>query len=215
PAISPDGNTLVTYEDKTIKLQSANPPFQIIDQFPTNEQIGCVSFSADGKQLIAGVSGKVRIMEWPDYRNVRLLDATGSACPITLSGDASIMTTLNSGKVYLWNVLPWAPLGSFNVDGLLYGTTVTPDGRKIAVRRSSDVMLWDVRGVQEQATIHVPKGVDQMALSSSGKMFAVLGDKTVSLWDTETRKELPRLNETQYGAMSMALSPGRRTRTGQ
>ncbi len=67
-------------------------------------------------------------------------------------------------------------------------------------------MLWDVRGVQEQATIHVPKGVDQMAFSSSGKMFAVLGEKTVSLWDTDTRKELPRLNETQYGAVSIAFS---------
>src|SRR6185369_12371148 len=137
PAISPDGNTLVTYEDKPIKLQSANPPFQIIDQFPTNEQIGCVSFSADGKQLIAGVSGKVRIMEWPDYKNVRLADAIGGACPIALSGDASTITTLDSGRIYLWNVLPWAPLGSFNVDGLSYMATLTPDGRKIAIRRSA------------------------------------------------------------------------------
>ncbi len=206
PAISPDGNTLVTYEDKTIKLQSANPPYQMIDEVLTNEQIGCVAFSADGKQLIAGVSGKVRIMDWPDYRNVRLLDVAGNTCPIALSGDASIMTTLGGGTIHLWNVLPWATIGSFNVEGSLSAMTVTPDGRKIAVRRTSDVMLWDVRGVQEQATIHVPKGVDQMAFSSSGKMFAVLGDKTVSLWDTDTRKELPRLNETQYGAVSIALS---------
>jgi WD40 repeat protein len=214
PAISPDGNTLVTYEDKTIKLQSANPPYQMIDEVLTNEQIGCVAFSADGKQLIAGVSGKVRIMDWPDYRNVRLLDATGRTCPIALSGDASTMTTLDSGKIYLWNVLPWTALGSFNVDGLLSATTMTPDGRKIVVRRSADVMLWDIRGVQEQATIHVPKGVDQMAFSSSGKMFAVLGDKTVSLWDAETRKELPQLNETQYGAVSIALSRGGTIATG-
>jgi WD40 repeat protein len=205
---------LVTYEDKTIKLQSANPPYQIIDEVLTNEQIGCVAFSADGKQLIAGVSGKVRIMDWPDYRNVRLLDATGRTCPIILSGDASTMTTLDIGKIYLWNVLPWATLGSFNVDGLLSAVTVTPDGRRIAIRRTADVMLWDVRGVQEQATIHIPKGVDQMAFSSSGKMFAVLGDKVVSLWDTETRKELPRLNDTQYGAMSIALSRGGTIATG-
>lgn len=206
PAISPDGNTLVTYEDKTLKLQSANPPYQMIDEVLTNEQIGCVAFSADGKQLIAGVSGKVRIMDWPDYRNVRLVDATGRPCPIALSGDASTMSTLGNGTIHLWNVLPWAPLGSFNVEGSLAAVYVTPDGKKLAVRRSSDVMLWDVRGVQEQATIYVPKGVDQMAFSSSGKMFAVLGDKTVGLWDTETRKELPRLNETQYGAVSIAMS---------
>src|SRR6185295_13248587 len=49
PAISPDGNTLVTYEDKTIKLQSTKPPFGSIDEIPTGEKIGCVSFSADGK----------------------------------------------------------------------------------------------------------------------------------------------------------------------
>ena len=214
PAISPDGNTLVTYEDKTIKLQSANPPYQMIEEVLTNEQIGCVAFSADGKQLIAGVSGKVRIMDWPDYKNVRLLDATGRTCPLAVSGDASMMMTLGNGSIHLWNVLPWAQLGSFNIEGLLSAVAVTPDGRRIAVRRSSDVMLWDVRGVQEQATIHVPKGVDQMAFSSSGKMFAVLGDKTVSLWDTETRKELPRLNETQYGAVSIALSRSGRIATG-
>src|SRR6185369_2970908 len=109
--------------------------------------IGCVAFSADGKQLIAGVSGKVRIMDWPDYRNVRLVDATGRACPIAISGDASTMTTLDSGRIHLWNVLPWARVGSFNVDGWLSAITLTPDGKKLAVRRSSDVMLWDVRGV--------------------------------------------------------------------
>src|ERR1044072_1042309 len=45
-------------------------------------------------------------------------------------------------------------------------------------------------------------------------MFAVLVDKTVSLLYTETRKELPRLNETQYGAMSITLSRGGRIATG-
>ncbi|HKG59280.1 MAG TPA: TIR domain-containing protein [Pyrinomonadaceae bacterium] len=213
PAISPDGNTLVTYDDKTIKLQSTEPPYQMIDEVLTNEKIGCVAFSADGTKLIAGVTGKVRIMSWPDYRDVRLLDAPASACPVALSGDASTMTMLGD-KIYLWNVLPWAPLGSFNVAGWFFRATLTPDGKKIAVRRSSDVMLWDVRGIQEQATVHVENAVDQIAFSSSGKMFAVLSNKTVGLWDTETRKALPRLNEERFDTMSMALSRGGRIATG-
>jgi WD40 repeat protein len=213
PAISPDGNTLVTYDDKTIKLQSTKPPYQITDEILTNEKIGCVAFSADGKKLIAGVTGKVRIMDWPDFRNVRLLDAPANACPIALSGDGSTMAMLGE-KIYLWNVLPWDPLGSFNVDGWFTMATLTPDGKKVAVRRSSDVMLWDVRGVQEQATVHVETGVDQMAFSSSRKMFAVLGNKTVSLWDTATRKELPGLNEPGFGTESMAFSRGGRMATG-
>ena len=213
PAISPDGNTLVTYDDKTIKLQSTNPPYQMIDEILTNEKIGCVSFSADGKKLIAGVTGKVRIMDWPDFRNVYLRDAPGNTCPVALSADASTMALLGD-KIYLWNVLPWAPLGSFNVDGSFHMAALTPDGKRVAIRRSSDVMLWDVRGVQEQATVHVENGVDQMVLSSSGKMLAVLGDKYVSLWDTETRQQLPRPNELIYGAVSIALSGGTTIATG-
>ena len=213
PALSPDGNTLVTYDDKTIKLQSTKPPYQIIDEFPTNEKIGCVSFSADGKKLIAGVTGKVRIMDWPDYRSVRLLDAPANTCPFALSGDGSTMAMIGD-KIYLWNVLPWAPLGSFSVDNMFYMAALTPDGRKIAVRRSSDVMLWDIRGVQEQATIHAEKGVDQMVLSGSGKMLAVLGQEAVSLWDIETRKELPHINEPSFGTTSIALSRGGRMATG-
>lgn len=203
PAISPDGNTLVTYEDKTIKLQSTKPPYEI-KEIPTLEKIGCVAFSADGKKLIAGVAGKVRIMGWPDYYDVRLLDAPAGACPVALSVDNSTMTMLGD-KIYLWNVLPWAPLGSFNLNGLFYRATLTPDGKKIAIRRSSDVVLSDVRGVQDQATIHVENGVDQMAFAGSGKMVAVLANKTVSLWDAATHKELPKLNE-RFDTMSIALS---------
>ncbi len=37
-------------------------------------------------------------------------------------------------------------------------------------------------------------------------MLVVLGEKAVSLWDTNTRTELPPLNETRYGTVSIALS---------
>jgi WD40 repeat protein len=206
PAISPDGNTLVTYDDKTIRFQSTNPPYPITNEILTNERIGCVAFSADGKKLIARATDKIRIMDWPEVRDVRLLDAPGSTCPVAVSGDGLTMATLDTYRIFLWNVLPWAPLGSFNVDGWLWEIALTPDGGKIAVRRSSDVTLWDVRRVQEQATVHVRNGVDQMTFTSSGKMLAVLGDKAVSLWDPETRKELPQLNETRLGTVSIALS---------
>lgn len=215
PALSPDGNTLVTYDDKTIKLQSTKPPYQMIDEIPTNETIGCVSFSADGKNLIAGVTGKVRIMEWPDYRSVRLLDAPAYSCPVALSGDGSTAALLSGSKIYLWNVQPWAPLGSFIVNGWLYEAAITPDGRKLAVRRSSDVTLLNIHDVQEQATVQIKHGVDEIAFSSSGKMFAVLeANKTVSLWDTETHKELPGLKEPSFGVESIAFSSGGRMATG-
>lgn len=221
PAFSPDGKVLVVYDDKTLIQRSTSPPYEKINDVLTNEKIGCVSFSADGKKLVAGVSAnKIRIMDWPDWRNVRLLDAPGttasSACPHSLSEDGETLVTLHDGKIYLLDVQSWSTLGSFNPGGWLWDLAVTPDGKRIAVIDSAGVKLWDVRGVQNQTTIYTGNAIEQLAFNSSGRMLATLGsNKTVTLWDGQTLKQLPGLNQSTWITEAMALSPGGRIVTGQ
>lgn len=218
-AFAPDGKILITYDDKTLIQHSTSPPYEKVNDVLTNEKIGCVSFTADGKKLVAGVSSnKFRIMEWPDWRNVRLLDGPGtntsSACPNSLSGDGETLATLHDGKIYLVDVLSWSTLGSFNPTGWLWDVAVTPDGKKVAVRDSTSIRLWDVRDVQNQASIYIDGGVDQVAFNSSGKVFATFGNKTVSLWDTQTLKPLPGINEEIWVIDVMAFSRAGKVATG-
>ena len=220
PSFAPDGKILITYDDKTLLQHSTSPPYQRVNEVLTNEKIGCVSFSADGKKLLAGVSAnKIRIMDWPDWRNVRLLDApgttTGSACPHTLSSDGETLVTLHDSKIYLLDVQSWSTLGSFNPGGWLSDVAVTPDGKRIAVRDSSSIRLWDVRGVQNQATIYNGEAVSQIAFSSSGKVFATFGDNGVNLWDSQTLRQLPGPKETNWtDTRVMAFSGAGRIATG-
>jgi WD40 repeat protein len=220
PAFSPDGKVLIAYDDKTLTQHNTSPPYEKLDEVLTNEKIGCVSFSADGKKLVAGVSAnKIRIMDWPDWRNVRPLDAPGttasSACPHSLSADNETLVTLHDGKVFVLDVRSWSTLGSFNPGGWLWDLAVTPDGKRIAVIDSAGVKLWDVRGVQNQATIYTDNSVDQIAFTSSGKMLATRGDNGVNLWDTQTLKQLPRPNETNWFTTNvMAVSGTGRLATG-
>jgi WD40 repeat protein len=220
PAFSPDGKVLIVYDDKTLIQRSTSPPYEKISDVLTNEKIGCVSFSTDGKKLVAGVSAnKIRIMDWPDWRNVSLHDAPGttasSGCPHSLSGDGETLVTLHDGKIFLLDVRSWSTLGSFNPGGWLWDVAMTPDGKRIAVIDSSGVKLWDVRGVQNQATIYTENAVEQVAFNSTGKMIATLGsNKTVSLWDAQTLRQLPGLNQPAWLTVAMALSPGGRIVTG-
>ena len=219
PAFSPDGKVLITYDDKTLIQHSTSPPYQKVNDVLTNEKIGCVSFSADGKKLLAGVSAnKIRIMDWPDWRDVRLLDApgttTGSACPNSLSADGETLATLHDSNVYLLDVQSWSTLGSFSPGGWLSDVAMTPDGKKIAVRDSSSVRLWDVRDVQNQATVFTGSAVEQIAFASSGKVFATFGNNKVSLWDTQTLKQLPELKEQTWTTNAMAFSRTARVATG-
>ncbi|HSE17218.1 MAG TPA: TIR domain-containing protein [Pyrinomonadaceae bacterium] len=218
-AFAPDGTILITYDNQTLVQHSTSPPYQKVNDVFTNEKIGCVSFSADGKKLVAGVSAnKVRIMEWPDWRNVRLLDApgttTGSACPNSLSADGETLVTLHDSKIYLLDVRSWSTLGSFNPGGSLWDLAVTPDGRRVAVRDSAGIKLWDLRGVQNQTTIFTESGADQIAFTSSGKVFATLGNKTVNFWDTQTLEPLPGLNDSTPTTAAMAFSRAGKVATG-
>jgi WD40 repeat protein len=218
-AFAPDGKILITYDDKTLIQHSTSPPYQKVNEVLTNEKIGCVSFSADAKKLVAGVSAnKIRIMGWPDWRDVRLLDApgtpSGSACPHTLSADDETLATLHDGNVYLLDVQSWSTLGSFYPGGMLSDLALTPDGKKIAVRNSAGIRLWDVHDVQNQATIYTGNTLDHIAFDSSGKMFATFGDNKVSLWDTQTLKQLPALKEQDWTTTVMAFSRTGRIATG-
>ena len=219
PAFSPDGKILITYDDKTLIQHSTSPPYQKVNDVLTNEKIGCVSFSADGKKLLAGVSeNKFRIMDWPDWREVRLLDGPGrntsSACPHSISADGETLATLHDGKIYLLDVLSWSTLGSFDPGGWLTDVAMTPDGKKIAVRDSTSIRMWDVRDVQNQATIFTGSAVEQIAFAGSGKVFATFGNNKVSLWDTQTLKQLPELKEQTWTTNLMAFSRSGRIATG-
>ena len=218
-AFAPDGKILITYDNQTLIQHSTSPPYQKVNDVFTNEKIGCVSFSADGKKLVAGVSAnKIRIMEWPDWRNVRLLDApgttTGSACPLSISADGETLVTLHDSKIYVLDVQSWSTLGSFNPGGWLWDVAVTPDGRRVAVRDSAGIKLWDLRGVQNQTTVFTEGGADQIAFTSSGTVFATLGNKTVNFWDTQTLKPLPGLNESIPTTTAMAFSRAGKVATG-
>jgi len=216
---SPDGKILITYDDKSLIQYTTSHPYQKVNEVLTNEEIGCVSFSADGKKLLAGVSkNKIRIMGWPDWRDVRLLDApgppTGSACPLTLSADGETLATVNGSNVYLVDVQSWSTLGNFYVDGTLKDVVLTPDGKKVAVRNSASIRLWDVRDVQNQATIYTGNTLDQIAFASSGKRIATFGDNKVSLWDAQTLKQLPGPKNVDWTTNVMAFSRAGRIATG-
>ncbi|HEU4834065.1 MAG TPA: TIR domain-containing protein [Pyrinomonadaceae bacterium] len=218
-AFAPDGKVLITYDDKTLIQHSTSPPYQKVNEVLTNEKIGCVSFSADGKKLLAGVStNKIRIMGWPDWRDVHLRVApgtlTGSACPLTVSGDGETLATLQDGNIYLLDVRSWSTLGSFYPTGSLSDLALTPDGKKIVVRDSSTIRLFEVRDVQNQSTIYTGNTLDQVAFAGSGKMVATFGDHLVNLWDTQTLKKLPELNEPDYFTTAMAFSNAGRLATG-
>jgi WD40 repeat protein len=211
-SFSPDGNTLVTYEDTSLRLLGTRPPYAKDERVLTNEEIGCISFTTDGKQLIAGVSGnKLRVMGWPDYTSVSFLEVPGShACPFTTSRDGHTLATLSNNAAHVWG----AAFGRFEVDGWFTSLALTPNGKTLAIMSSGEVSLWEVRGVQELTSLQMGEAVDQVAFFSSAKILVTLANKKVGLWNSDTLEGLPALEDDPWGVEAFALSRDDRLATG-
>jgi WD40 repeat protein len=225
-SFSPDGNTLATYDNKTVRLIDVQPPYEEEKQILTGENIGCIQFSPNGKKLIAGVEGnKLRVMDWPDWLSVRFLEVPrSSSCPFTISQDGNTLATLSvsdsdptapQGNVHLWDVQSASSLGTFNVEGWLYSFALYPDGRTLAIRDSNSVKLWDLRGVEQHVTLNTTDWVQRVTFSPSGKLFATQnGDHFVTLWDSRTLQELPGLKAEPLKVSALTFSPDGSLATG-
>jgi WD40 repeat protein len=180
---------------------------------------GALSFSPDGKYLVAGFGSKnmlmngsfrtpLKVWEVAKGQLIRRLDGHTNYCvSLDFSRDGTLLASgSRDGTAKLWSTATWKAVRTlesadqnslYSGRGMVEDVAFSPDGKTLALAsREGTVQLWDVAsGKLQEALKGHSSAVQAVVFSPDGRTLASCGsDQTVRLWNVETRRELMQLD---------------------
>ncbi len=232
-AFSADGKRLATGGapgPKVWDLATGAEAFPLIRQKGLlNEQVSCIAFSPDGKQLAAATGtdnvapGRVKVWDAQTGKELRTLTGHGGSIScLAYSRDSRLLATAGADRtVRIWDAQTGRELRTLKGHtGEVNSVAFNHDGALLAsAGDDKTVKIWDAHRDQEALTLGglVTGGV---AFSPDGKRLAATSQDPifVRIWDSRTGHELTPLqaprNERTGNVRAVAWSPdGRRIAT--
>jgi len=175
----------------------------------------CITFSPDGKKMLAGdVSGAAILWDVATGDSIRTFSRhTGAINSVSFSPDGSkILTASEDATARLWDAATGAVIRTFF--GHTWGVSrasLLPDGKKVFTGSPYDntVRLFDAASgsLIRTFTSH-SQSVYSAAFSADGKKVVTgSGYMEVTIWDVAAATQLLMLNGNTSGASSVAFSP--------
>jgi WD40 repeat protein len=182
-AFNPNGSSLAVVSGKVVSLWDVQSGKEMKPDFqPHNTILTCVTFTADGKHLVAGAQGGTG--------GLKIEDPFALLSLLLGSTVGSLGAPLGQGSF----------LAASNV--LAYGSNIF---------ESPTVLAFDVKTGKQVLALHHPAGVIAIASSPDGKTIAsVGGDFTIRVWDLQGRREKWSARGTGQWFSSPIFSPDNR-----
>jgi WD40 repeat protein len=234
-AISPDGRTIVTKQDFSLRIRDAATgkelrkiELQRANQYSSNEW---AAFTPDGKALAVTSQGSViHLIDFESGRTIRDFSNDNpehrgweSVLGITFSADGKLMATggftTDHGTYFarLWEVETGKELRRFRHSKQSYGIpslAFSPDAKTLATRsHDGRLRLFDVDTGKERHTFPADGGgrkLGTVAFSPDGRTVAAAGD-SIRLYDVTTGAERLRIDRRQ--ASHLYFTDGGKTLT--
>ena len=208
-AFSPDGNTIATGIDGTVRLWDVNTKTEIAT-LTGPDWVYSVAFSPDGNTIATGTDGTVRLWDVNTKTEIATLGHK-SARSLAFSPDGNTIAIANHDKtVRLWDVNTGTEIATLT--GLNRGDSsvaFSPDGNTIATY-DGQLRLWDVN--TDTNNIVIPGCAGGFAFSPDGNTIAA-GDAYGRVRLRNVDAAIPR--EVLIGhtsrIRSIAFSPDGRT----
>jgi RNA polymerase sigma factor (sigma-70 family) len=238
-AISPDGQTIVTKQDFSVRIRDAATGKELrrieLQRANSWSETEWVAFTPDGKALaVTSQGGVIHLIDFESGKMIRgfsnenpesgLGKGWETVLGIAFSRDGKLMAsggfTNDKGTYFarLWEVETGKELRRFMHSKTSYGIpslAFSPDAKTLGTRsHDGRLRLFDVDTAKEQKTFPPDGGgrrLGTVAFAPDGKTVAAAGD-SIRLYDLTTGEERLRIDQKQ--ATGLQFTDGGKTLTG-
>jgi WD40 repeat protein len=226
-AFAPDGKTLAVGGSGLVRFREVATGKDVLSLLGQPDMVTALTFSADGKALIA-VSAWAEVVGFWEAATGKALAPLQNPpsgfspldpwrqnffIPPALTRDGQRVASADQDRtVWVWEAATGKEISRFGGRPATYTQVAfAPDGRTVAVAHpDKTIRLWDSLTGQQlrQLGPHREEAVYPPVFSPDGKILATShSDRTIRLWETATGKELRRLRWSGGLAPHLTFSP--------
>jgi WD40 repeat protein len=216
-AFSPDGNLVVaSSQDGTVRIWDRNTGRELKIFNPDAGFARAVSFSPNGKKLLAAHDGAPRLYEMQSFTELKRLGAANTfVFRAAFSPDGKVLATASQGdkgvRLFDADTLEQTHfLGGY--DKAIMSLAFSPNGEFIIAGDGTELKVWDVAtGKVDRTLSKFTDGVVSVAYAPDGNQVAFAGmEKTIYLWDLRENKLVRTFEGHKSLVQSIAFSPDAR-----
>jgi WD40 repeat protein len=169
---SPDSSKLATGGENAVKIWDANVG-ELITTLKYNGTAGSLAWMSDGKKLISGSYGPIRIFNTATWQQIAILEGhTDYVTAISLSRNNHLLASASDDKtVRLWNLNTNLPVGpSLQHERDVASTALSPDGIVLVTGcENKNAYTWDVHAILKEAGLEdiLSIGINVVSISTS------------------------------------------------
>ena len=191
-----------------------------IASFKHGSEVGSVSFSPDGRTLVAGLDfGRTKLWDLATKANITITegnaswrDQSSSFSSVSFSPDGRTLASgAEDGMVKLLDIATGTGDRLHGHVNVAHSTSFSPDGRTLASGADDGtVRLWDIETGQEiNKFIGVPANLHNVvSFSPDGASLGCGWGDGVIVWDVATGREVARFDHPYaYQTLTLAFSP--------
>ncbi|MBN3879537.1 serine/threonine-protein kinase [Nostoc sp. JL23] len=212
-AISPDGKTIASSGDRTIKLWNLATGKLIASLNGHFQQVNVVVISPDGKLLVsASDDNTIKIWNLATRKQIRtLIGHSDSVHALAISADSeTLVTGSDDNTIKIWDLATGEQIRTLAGHTFwVRSVAISPNGVLLASGSfDKTIKIWNLaKGYPIRTLEGNSQTVTTVAISPNGKTLATASrDRTIKLWNLATGRELRTLAGHGNTVTSVAFS---------